>query len=269
MYSLLNLFLKSNIYNKSPKFIARKIFKLFKIFFVETNLQNLPNNNHPTNIDKFEQLQLIEKSKKQFYKPFNTCHFMLEVFSIYESFKKKIKVLDFGANNIDNYLYLNKYLRNWEYIYHDLSHYNNLVKNLIKEKDLKNITVIENSSIIKEPIDFAIFGSSIHYVNNYKEILEKNFFHKSQYIIFSHTPFHDSEYKKNDIVVKQVNISSVINYAYLIYYKGFISFMNKNGYELISENKNNFIKFLNFRNFRNFNFINFLDLIFVYNKKII
>ena len=89
MYSFLNLFLKSNIYNKSPKFITRKIFKLFKIFFVETNLQNLPNNNHPTKIDKFEQLQLIEKSKKQFYKPFNTCHFMLEVFSIYESFKKK------------------------------------------------------------------------------------------------------------------------------------------------------------------------------------
>ena len=52
MYSLLNLFLNSNIYNKSPKFIARKIFKLFKIFFVETNLQYLPNNNHPTNIDK-------------------------------------------------------------------------------------------------------------------------------------------------------------------------------------------------------------------------
>ena len=87
--------------------------------------------------------------------------------------------------------------------------------------------------------------------------------------MFSHTPFHDSEYKKNDIVVKQVNISPVINYAYLIYYKSFINFMNKNGYELISENKNNFIKFLNFKNFRNFNFINFLDLIFVYNKKII
>ena len=81
MHSLLNFFLKSNIYNKCPKFIARKIFKLFKIFFVETNLQNLPNNNHPTNINKFEQLQLIEKSKNQFYKPFNTCHFMLEVFS--------------------------------------------------------------------------------------------------------------------------------------------------------------------------------------------
>ena len=26
MYSLVNLFLNSNIYNKSPKFIARKIF---------------------------------------------------------------------------------------------------------------------------------------------------------------------------------------------------------------------------------------------------
>ena len=51
MYSLLNNFLNSNSFDKLPKFVARKIFKIFKIFFVETNLKSLPINNHPTKID--------------------------------------------------------------------------------------------------------------------------------------------------------------------------------------------------------------------------
>ena len=62
--------------------------------------------------------------------------------------------------------------------------------------------------------------------------------------------------------MKQVNIHPTINYAYLIEYKNFIKFMEKNNYELISQNKNNLIKHLNFKNFENFSFISFLDLFF-------
>ena len=38
--------------------------------------------------------------------------------------------------------------------------------------------------------------------------------------------------------------------------------MSENGYEIISQNKNNFIKHLNFKNFENFKFINFLNFFF-------
>ena len=62
--------------------------------------------------------------------------------------------------------------------------------------------------------------------------------------------------------MKQTNIPPFINYAYLIEYENFIKFMKKNNYQLISQNKNNFIKFLNFKNFKNFSFISFLDLFF-------
>ena len=106
------------------------------------------------------------------------------------------------------------------------------------------------------------FGSSIHYVNNYKEILEKITNIKSRYLIFSHTPFYKSNINDKDIVMKQVNIHPIINYAYLIGYENFIKFMDQNNYKLISQNKNNFIKFLNFKNFSNFSFISFLDLFF-------
>ena len=120
-------------------------------------------------------------------------------------------------------------------------------------------------SLKDRPLDFVFFGSSLHYTNNYKLILKKFFENKAKNIILSHTPFYISNKNKKDIILKQVNIHPVINYAYLFQYDNFISFMRDNNYVLISQNKNNLIKFLNFKNFSNdFSFINFLDLTFSY-----
>ena len=261
MYSLLNNFLNSNSFDKLPKFIARKIFKIFKIFFVETNLKSLPINNHPTKIDINQSLMLKNKDDK-FYKPFSTCLYLLEILALYGSIKKEIKILDFGANNIDNYIYLNRYLKNFKYFYHDLPEYNNFVEGVIKENQLQNIRVIKDLSSLESELDFVLFGSSIHYVNNYKQIIQKFNKTKSKFIIFSHTPFYKSDKNHKDIVMKQVNIHPTINYAYLIEYNNFIKFMKESNYELISQNKNNLIKNLNFKNFKDFSFLSFLDLFF-------
>ena len=263
MYKFLNIFLNSDYFNNLPKFVARKLFKIFKIFFVETNLQSLPINNHPTTINKIDISALTKNNADKFFKPFSTCSYSLEILALYASINKGLKVLDFGANNLDNYTYLNRYLNNWNYIYHDLPDYNKYISNLIKEENLKNINVVNNLSEINHQLDFVFFGSSIHYINEYKTILMKIFQNKSKYVVFSHTPFYISKKNDKDIVVKQINIHPTINYAYFLEYNNFISFMNKNNYELISQNKNNFIKFLNFKNFKNFEFINFLDLIFI------
>ena len=45
----------NNLMRDGKKSVARKIFKIFKIFFVETKLKELPENNHPTQIDKKHQ----------------------------------------------------------------------------------------------------------------------------------------------------------------------------------------------------------------------
>ncbi len=268
MYILLNKFLNSNLFEKIPKYFARRIFKIFKIFFVETNLKSLPENNHPTKIDEEAQLEIINNQKDKFYKPFSTCSFLLEIMTLYQSIEKnrKIKILDFGANNIDNYIYLNRYIKNLEYIYHDLPAYNSFIKNLIIKNKLSNIKVFDNLKELNYEIDFIFFGSSIHYVNNYKEILKKICSINNKYIIFSHTPFYISDRIDTDIVIKQVNIHPIINYAYLIEYRKFINFMKENNYRLISQNKNNLIKFLNFKNFKDYSFLNFLDLIFIKEK---
>ncbi len=260
MYFILNKFLNSKYFDKLPKLLARKLFKIFKIFFVETNLERLPANNHPTKIDE-NQYEIIKNISDDFYKPFNTCSYLLELFVLYESLNKKIKLLDFGANNLDNYTYLKRYLKNFEYLYHDLPSYNEYVSNFIKKNELKNIRVT-NDLAFESDLDFVFFGSSIHYINNYKETIKKIDKLKSKYLIFSHTPFYKSDKDDRDIVMKQVNIHPTINYAYLIEYNNFIKFMRENNYTLISQNKNNLIKFLNFKNFKNFSFINFLDLLF-------
>ena len=130
--------------------------------------------------------------------------------------------------------------------------------------DIKVATDVAN---IDEDLDFAFFGSSIHYVKDYKIILEKIFKKKIKYLIFSHTPFYKSTNNDKDIVMKQVNIHPIINYAYLIELNNFLKFMDDNGYNLISSSKNNLIKFLNFKNFKNFNFIAFLDLVFIAKNK--
>ena len=127
---------------------------------------------------------------------------------------------------------------------------------MIKSTKFKDLDFLDSD------IDFVVFGSSIHYVNEYKKIIKKINNIKSKYIIFSHTPFYKSNKNDKDIVMKQVNIHPIINFAYLIEYNNFIKFMSENGYEIISQNKNNFIKHLNFKNFENFKFINFLDLFF-------
>ena len=268
MYTLLNKFLNSSIFDKLPRYLGRRIFKIFKIFFVETKLKNLPENNHPTKIDVSEQTKILENLNDNFYKPFNTCSYLLEIFAIYQSCgnNRKLRIIDFGANNIDNYIYLTRYLKNFEYIYHDLHHYNVAIKDLIEKNKLKNIKVLDKLENIDQEIDFVLFGSSIHYINNYKEILNKIFSIKNKYIIFSHTPFYISDKSDNDIVMKQVNIHPTINYAYLIEYNNFLNLMKKNNYKLLSQNKNNFIKFLNFKNFKNYSFLSFLDLIFMNEK---
>ncbi len=261
MYKIINKFLSSKKFDNLHPLLARKIFKVFKVFFVETNLKSLPSNNHPTNIDP-NQSEIIKNFNNKFYRPFSTCSFLLELLSLYGSINKKVKILDFGANNLDNFIYLKRYVKNLEYFYHDLPEYNEFINELIKKKDLKNINIVKSLTEYNEQLDFTFFGSSIHYVNDYRRIIEHISKIGSKYLIFSHTPFFTSEHYDGDIVLKQVNIHPIINYAYLIEYNNFIRFMKDNNYELISQNKNNFIKFLNFKNFKNYSFISFLDLIF-------
>ena len=63
MYDFLNNFLNSNYFDKLPKYISRRIFKIFKIFFVETNFKSLPDNNHPNIINEEKQNKIAKNTE--------------------------------------------------------------------------------------------------------------------------------------------------------------------------------------------------------------
>ena len=90
MYKIVNIFYKSKCFDLLPKFVARRLFKIFKIFFVETNLNLLPKNNHPTTLNKEDQIKIIKNSKEIFYRPFSTCAHLLETLSVYSKIKKNL-----------------------------------------------------------------------------------------------------------------------------------------------------------------------------------
>ena len=65
MISLINSFLESNKFDNLNSFIARKIFKIFKIFFVKSKLEELPEQNYSINTEylKSELLNGIKFKK--------------------------------------------------------------------------------------------------------------------------------------------------------------------------------------------------------------
>ena len=48
--NILNIFLKSKIFDNLNIFLFRKLFKIFKFFFVETELTALPKTNYPLTV---------------------------------------------------------------------------------------------------------------------------------------------------------------------------------------------------------------------------
>jgi len=265
MYNLINNFFLTKFYDNLPRFFSRKLFKVFKIFFVPTSLKELPQNNHPSKLDMNLQKAIIEESKEDSFKPFISHIKLLEILKNYEKDNSNIRFYDFGPCNIDLYLYLSKKLKKIEYTYFDQPEHNLNIKKIKNDNNFSNLSIDVDFKLEKKNLDFIYFGSSIQYLKNYKETLKEFCNNKPKYIIVSQTPFYSSRNSFKDVVLKQLNLHPVINFAYLINYDSFLEFMKKNGYVLEEKNLNRVIKFLNFKNFdKSYEFIDFLDLVFKY-----
>ena len=78
MRIILNFLLKLNIYNRLHKYIGFKIFKYFKIFFVETNLKKLPLLNHPINANFENELEKFKRINSSNVRPFLSYSHILD-----------------------------------------------------------------------------------------------------------------------------------------------------------------------------------------------
>jgi hypothetical protein len=257
---ILNFFFRSQIFNNLHKFFTKKIFKIFKIFFVDTSLKELPSLNYPITNDELES-DNFKKTVNNENKPYITYSHLPDLISVMMETGKKFNFYDYGAGNLNLYLYLNRKFKHINYFFKDQIIIENKVKEIISKNKLNNLFITENN--VPSKIDIVYFGSSIQYIINYKEQLSL-FFKKSKYILISQSPFFENNSMNEKIILKQLNMHPNINHLYLFNFSPFIKFMKENGYTLIEKNLNKVTKFLNFKNFDKIKFkeINMYDLLF-------
>ena len=264
MKTIISYIISTNIYNFIHPYIGKITFKLFKIFFVKTRFKELPEQNHPLNLKYDQELKKFNIYKKKDHIPFISYSHLIDLIKFYSNSikKKKINFLDYGAGNLELFSSINNHIKKIDYYYYDQPIYRSLIKNIKKNNKLKQLNIIDDILKDKNKFDIVYFGGALQYIRNYKKEIKK-IVKKSNYIIISQTPFFLNNKIKNDIVLKQVNLTKEINYLYLINFYEFILFMKKNNYYLITKNFNRVIKFINFKNFnKKFNQIDMYDLTF-------
>ena len=236
----------------TPRFIRQKINKrFFKYYFLPANFKNLPHLNYPVNGDYEYQKNLInsfDEKKKQ--TSFMTCPHLLELLLMKFNNNENFNFLDVGGEKIDFYLDLKKNFKNAKYFFFNQKSITEPFHKIQKEFNFNDFFVIDDlQKIFEKKYDFVNFGSCIHYINNYEELLQR-ISDISKYIFFSGTHLYDSEneiYKKN-MVVKQVNILPKVNYNFFYNRKTFFEIFEKKDFELIFESLNLTDK-VNYENF--------------------
>lgn len=243
---MINKILNLNIRNFLWLIFARKISRLFKIYFVPSDKKNLPKVNHPLqNLKYFFENQYIN-----FYK--NNFNFNKDLYrSLRKNFSKyqKIKILDFGGENIDLYLFLLKKFPNIHISVLNQQKLNNHLRNFVSQKKIKGINVLSDISKLKRiNFNYVYFGSSLQYLRGYEKILKILLKKKIKYFNISATSYFNSTNLKDKIILKQVNLLPKELYCYCFNYKNIILLFKNNGYEKVFKEDNSYKK-INFRNF--------------------
>ena len=254
-----NLFLNSVFFDKLNPFFSRKLFKIFKIFFIETKLNSLPKNNYKIEeklIDELEEIYLHPRIEKTPYMSYS------ELLNLLLDIKKESQTLnfcDYGGGNLNLYNYLNKKFFKLKYFFYDQQKVIDIIRDFKIKKNINNLFLDEEK--INDSLDMVYFGSSLQYIENYEQVI--NNFLKSKYILIAQTPFFSEPKSVNKVVLKQINMHPKINYLYMINLNNFIKFMNDNNYKLKNKSLNKVTKFLNFKNFDNkYKDLDMYDLLF-------
>tara|TARA_Y100001970_G_scaffold293933_1_gene444781 strand:+ start:11050 stop:11850 length:801 start_codon:yes stop_codon:yes gene_type:complete len=255
--SALNKFLEYETKNYFILKLQKKISRKLKIYFIPTNYNKLPNNSYQAESDINYQNYLIEKFQKE--KKINSFNTFPKIVNLLDEIpinrEKNFNFLDFGGENIDFYLDLNKNFRNLNYF---VINQNKINDNLIALKDkynFKNMLVLRNfEEVKKNTYDFVNFGSTIQYIDNYYDILRMTIKLSKKFIFFSGTHFYSQNNGiKATIVLKQINLLPRKFYCYFFNYKEFLRIFEKNKYSLVFKrlNKSDTIKYGNLENIQN------------------
>jgi len=260
-YAYLNKLLLNSFTKYFPKTINRKLFRIYKIYFVPTFFKILPKNFYPITTNFNDQEEIIVKYT-QSKKLINQTTFKNLDFLLNRIFKKKFfNFIDIGGDNIDLYLHLNRINNINQYFVYNFKKIILIFKRIKTKYLFNNFFPIDDINKIKQ-IDFVYFGSCIQYFKFYKYFLSKIFFMKPKYILFSGTSFFLDKINADKIIVKQTNILPHLIYLYFFNLQKFIKHFEDNGYKVIFKRLNNSDK-INYKNFKGFiNHIKYYDILF-------
>ena len=118
-----------------PNFLLKKLIKKKNIFFLKSHLKELPQINYPFSFSENDLENFLINIEKENHKlPFNEFpHLALLLKYIFQN-KSSFSILDYGAQFIDNYIFLKKKIPNIIYYYHDQKNNNLTIQNFIKKK---------------------------------------------------------------------------------------------------------------------------------------
>ena len=240
MQEVFNNFLCSDLFDKLPLFLKKKFRKISNSYFCITNKNKLPKKNYTAKFSGKYQQFIIDNFKSTNYVSKNSFNNLKKI--LLKKKLKKINLLDFGAGDINTYLEIRN-IKNLEYFYFDLPDRNKIINKITKRNNFRNINVINNFNFTKNKFNFAFFGSSIGYSNNYENILDKITKVNCKYVLFSGiTFFQNNKTRDKYVVAKQLNIIPKINFVFFFNKKVFINFFKKKKYKIIFCKKNQFKK---------------------------
>jgi len=256
---MINFFLNSVFFDKLNPFFSRKLFKIFKIFFIETKLDSLPNNNYKIEEKLIEELEKDSLNDNIQKTPYISYSHLLDLLLVMKKEDQTLNFCDYGAGNLNLYNYLNKKFSKLKYFFYDQQEVVNIIKDFKIKKNINNLLI--NEKRINDSLDLVYFGSSLQYIEDYERVI-KDFFN-ARYILIAQTPFFNEPESVKKVVLKQINMHPKINYLYMINLKNFIKFMSDNNYNLKNKSLNKVTKFMNFKNFNDeYKDLDMYDLLF-------
>ena len=261
MLEIINKFFLSSFFNSLPFFFQRKIRKIFySSYFCITSKNKLPKTNYQSNFTVKYQKYILDNFCTKNYISKNSFKSLKSLLNKLKL--NKVHFFDFGAGDINTYLEI-KNRKKFKYFYYDLLNKRKVINRIISVNNLKNIKVINNPLEKSLNFNFAFFGSSIGYYENYDKILKKIISVKCKYILFSGVIlFENKNIRKNTIILKQLNVLPNINYVLMFKKQNFINLFTKNGYKLVFAKKNQFKK-IHFKNLFFFSKkISYVDIFF-------
>lgn len=241
MKKILRAIIKSGIIYFLPKKIARNIIKKIKINYVFSDLKNLPAHNYPININK----EFHQKNISTFHKtkvPCSYCSglYLKSYLSLLFNKKSKIRLLDFGGENIDLYLYIKNHFSNIKY---DIVNQGEISTNLKYFKEyysLNSLKIFNKIPNLNNKYNFIFLGSVIQYISNWEIVLKELIENNAEYIYITglvNFQSRKSAFKK-EIIAKQINTFPQINFLYFINEIFLIQLFNRSNYQLIFKEKN-------------------------------